>query len=62
MGFGKYFVQFVYDFHGFEKVDEESKETFSSSVTLRETPGLICKRTASLSSLLRSMGASLGKT
>ena len=34
MGFGKYFVQFVYDFHGFEKVDEESKEAFSNLVTL----------------------------
>ena len=33
-GFGKNFVQFVYDFHGFEKVDEESKETFSNLVTL----------------------------
>ena len=34
MGFGKYFVQFVYDFHGFEKVDEESTEAFSNLVTL----------------------------
>ena len=28
--------QFVHDFHGFEKVDEESKEVFSNSVTLSE--------------------------
>ncbi|TEA35121.1 hypothetical protein DBR06_SOUSAS12910001, partial [Sousa chinensis] len=28
--------QFVYSFHGFEKVDEESKEIFSSLVTLSE--------------------------
>ena len=26
--------QFVHDFHGFEKVDEESKEVFSNLVTL----------------------------
>ena len=29
-------LQFVHDFHGFEKVDEESKEVFSNIVTLRE--------------------------
>ncbi|KAJ8780405.1 hypothetical protein J1605_011669 [Eschrichtius robustus] len=28
--------QFVHDFHGFEKVDEESKEVFSNVVTLSE--------------------------
>ena len=28
--------QFVHDFHRFEKVDEESKEVFSNSVTLSE--------------------------
>ena len=28
------FPQFVHDFHGFEKVDEESKEVFSNLVTL----------------------------
>ncbi|TEA28746.1 hypothetical protein DBR06_SOUSAS33810005, partial [Sousa chinensis] len=28
--------QFVHDFHGFEKVDEESKEVFSNLVTLSE--------------------------
>ena len=34
MGFGKNFVQFVYDFQGFEKVDEKSKAAFSNLVTL----------------------------
>ena len=34
MGFGKNFVQFVYDFQGFEKVDEKSKVAFSNLVTL----------------------------
>ena len=28
--------QFVHDFHGFEKVEEESKEVFSNLVTLSE--------------------------
>ena len=30
------FPQFVHDFHGFEKVDEESREVFSNLVTLSE--------------------------
>ena len=34
MGFGKNFVQFAYDFHRFEKVDEESTVSFSNLVTL----------------------------
>ena len=33
-------LQFVHDFHGFEKVDEESKEVFSNLVTLSEKPKL----------------------
>ena len=32
--------QFVHDFHGFKKVDEESKEVFSNLVTLSEKPEL----------------------
>ncbi|TEA25976.1 hypothetical protein DBR06_SOUSAS3210020, partial [Sousa chinensis] len=30
------FLQFVHDFHEFEKVDEEFKEVFSNLVTLSE--------------------------
>ena len=33
--------QFVHDFHGFEKLDEESKEVFSNSVTLSEKLELV---------------------
>ena len=33
-------LQFVHDFCGFEKMDEESKEVFSNSVTLSEKLGL----------------------
>ncbi|TEA37518.1 hypothetical protein DBR06_SOUSAS8810053, partial [Sousa chinensis] len=33
-------LQFVHDFHGFENVDEESKEVFSNLVTLSEKPEL----------------------
>ena len=32
--------QFVHDFHGFEKLDEEPKEVFSNLVTLSEKPEL----------------------
>ena len=32
--------QFVHDFRGFEKADEESKEVFSNVVTLNEKLGL----------------------
>ena len=36
MEFGRIFVKFVPDFHGFEKVDAEFKEVVSNLVTLRD--------------------------
>ena len=40
--------QFVHNFCGFEKVDEESKEVFSNLMTSARTYSYIYKRTTSL--------------
>ena len=55
-------LQFVHDFRGFKKVDEESKEVFSNIVTLSEKMELDLQEDDFIESLLCNTRSLLMKT